>query len=276
MSIFDKNDLTISRINNSEKICQPYGYDLQLSEYRGAFPRNPKGFYTLALVIDGECDYIFEKQKLRAKTGDIVFLDNYTPFHQITLRDFYVYVINFISEGGLIKEPKIIKPLGFDKYLSMFKEAAIAFEQKKVGYILLTKSIIYRILSTIQADGASREQPRTKGDKITFAKDYVSRNLANCQLSVQTIASEMNISTAYLRKIFVENVGMSPLKYIKTLRINLAADILSTTAKSVDEAARECGFQDTSYFCKEFKKTMGASPLSFRKKYHITTAPIKK
>jgi two-component system response regulator YesN len=158
----------------------------------------------------------------------------------------------------------------------MFKEAAIAFEQKKVGYILLTKSIIYRILSTIQADGASREQPRTKGDKITFAKDYVSRNLANCQLSVQTIASEMNISTAYLRKIFVENVGMSPLKYIKTLRINLAADILSTTAKSVDEAARECGFQDTSYFCKEFKKTMGASPLSFRKKYHITTAPIKK
>lgn len=276
MSIFDKNDLTISRINNCEKICQPYGYDLQLSEYRGAFPRNPKGFYTLALVIDGECDYIFEKQKLRAKTGDIVFLDNYTPFHQITLRDFYVYVINFISEGGLIKEPKIIKPLGFDKYLSMFKEAAIAFEQKKVGYILLTKSIIYRILSTIQADGASREQPRTKGDKITFAKDYVSRNLANCQLSVQAIASEMNISTAYLRKIFVENVGMSPLKYIKTLRINLAADILSTTAKSVDEAARECGFQDTSYFCKEFKKTMGASPLSFRKKYHITTAPIKK
>ena len=276
MSIFDKNDLTISRINNCEKICQPYGYDLQLSEYRGAFPRNPKGFYTLALVIDGECDYIFEKQKLRAKTGDIVFLDNYTPFHQITLRDFYVYVINFISEGGLIKEPKIIKPIGFDKYLSMFKEAAIAFEQKKVGYILLTKSIIYRILSTIQADGASREQPRTKGDKITFAKYYVSRNLANCQLSVQTIASEMNISTAYLRKIFVENVGMSPLKYIKTLRINLAADILSTTAKSVDEAARECGFQDTSYFCKEFKKTMGASPLSFRKKYHITTAPIKK
>ena len=276
MSIFDKNDLTISRINNCEKICQPYGYDLLLSEYRGAFPRNPKGFYTLALVIDGECDYIFEKQKLRAKTGDIVFLDNYTPFHQITLRDFYVYVINFISEGGLIKEPKIIKPLGFDKYLSMFKEAAIAFEQKKVGYILLTKSIIYRILSTIQADGASREQPRTKGDKITFAKDYVSRNLANCQLSVQAIASEMNISTAYLRKIFVENVGMSPLKYIKTLRINLAADILSTTAKSVDEAARECGFQDTSYFCKEFKKTMGASPLSFRKKYHITTAPIKK
>jgi AraC-like DNA-binding protein len=276
MNIFDNSDVIISKINNCEKICQPYGYDLQLSEYRGAFPRNPKGFYTLALVIDGECDYIFEKQKLRAKTGDIVFLDNYTPFRQVTLSDFYVYVINFVSECGLIKEPKIIKPLGFDKYLSMFKEAAIAFEQKKVGYILLTKSIIYRILSTIQADGASRNQPRTKGDKITFAKDYVSRNLANCQLSVQTIASEMNISTAYLRKIFVENVGMSPLKYIKTLRINLAADILSTTAKSVDEAARECGFQDTSYFCKEFKKTMGASPLSFRKKYHITTAPIKK
>ena len=88
MNIFDNSDVIISKINNCEKICQPYGYDLQLSEYRGAFPRNPKGFYTLALVIDGECDYIFEKQTLRAKTGDIVFLDNYTPFHQITLKTF--------------------------------------------------------------------------------------------------------------------------------------------------------------------------------------------
>lgn len=275
MNIFDNSDVIISKINNCEKICQPYGYDLQLSEYRGAFPRNPKGFYTLALVIDGECDYIFEKQTLRAKTGDIVFLDNYTPFRQITLKDFYVYVINFLSEGGLVKEPKIIKPVGFDKYLSMFKEAAIAFEQRKPGYILMTKSIIYRILSNIKADCSITNRLHTKSDKIVFFKEYIEKNLTNSQLSVEEIAREMNISTTYLRKIFVESVGASPLKYIKTLRINRAGDILSTTNASVKEAAMKCGFHDVSYFCKEFKKIMGTSPLAFRKKYHLTTAPIK-
>ena len=275
MSIFDNGEVTVSKINNCEKICQPYGYDYFVSEYRNASPRNPKGFYTLALVTEGECDYIFKNKTLSARTGDIVFLDNYTPFHQRTLNDFYVYVINFSSEGGLIQEPHIIKPMGFDRYLSMFKEAAITFEQRKPGYVLLTKSIIYRILSAIQADSASSNQPRTKTDKIAFATDYIGKNLTNYQLSVETVAREMSISTTYLRKIFVESVGMSPLKYIKTRRINLAADILSTTDRSVNEAARECGFQDASYFCKEFKKIMGTSPLAFRNKYHITTAPIK-
>ena len=120
-----------------------------------------------------------------------------------------------------------------------------------------------------------RNKPRTKTDKAAFATDYIGKNLTNYQLSVETVAREMSISTTYLRKVFVESVGMSPLKYIKTRRINLAVDILSTTDRSVNEAARECGFQDASYFCKEFKKIMGTSPLAFRNKYHITTAPIK-
>jgi len=107
-----------------------------------------------------------------------------------------------------------------------------------------------------------------------FAIEYIKQNISNSQLSVERIADEMNISSTYLRRIFTEITGVSPLQYIKNMRINLASDILCTKEISIADTAAECGFHDVSYFCKECRKIIGCTPLAFKKKQHVTRAKI--
>jgi AraC-like DNA-binding protein len=52
----------------------------------------------------------------------------------------------------------------------------------------------------------------------------------------------------------------SPLSYLQRLRIVKGAKLLQSTDMSVTEAAFECGFNDSSYFARQFRRILGVSP----------------
>ena len=59
---------------------------------------------------------------------------------------------------------------------------------------------------------------------------------------------------------------MAPLEYLTRLRINQAKTLLvQDNFVSIEDVARNCGFNDSFYFSTCFKKHMGISPLRFRK-----------
>ena len=53
--------------------------------------------------------------------------------------------------------------------------------------------------------------------------------------------------------------------YLTALRIEKAKELLKATDKSVAEVARLVGFNDYNYFIRVFKKTVGTTPLSYKK-----------
>jgi AraC-like DNA-binding protein len=55
----------------------------------------------------------------------------------------------------------------------------------------------------------------------------------------------------------------SPLAYLQRLRIHKGAKILQAKDVSVTEAAFACGFNDSSYFARQFRRVLGVSPRQF-------------
>jgi transcriptional regulator GlxA family with amidase domain len=66
-------------------------------------------------------------------------------------------------------------------------------------------------------------------------------------------------------RIFQQATGASPVHYLLNLRISHAAELLKHSDCSITDIAYECGFQDSSYMTKQFKKQMGTTPRMFRK-----------
>ena len=64
-------------------------------------------------------------------------------------------------------------------------------------------------------------------------------------------------------RFFKKYVGMSCLEYIKNLRLEKAAELLSRGEVSVLEASLSAGFSNLSYFYREFKKKYGVTPKNF-------------
>jgi AraC-like DNA-binding protein len=67
-----------------------------------------------------------------------------------------------------------------------------------------------------------------------------------------------------LRKIFSDQIGISPTQYRLKEKLNQAKYLLESTDMSVGEISDNLNFYDTAYFCKLFHKQMGLSPKQYR------------
>ncbi|MBQ2726975.1 MAG: helix-turn-helix transcriptional regulator [Clostridia bacterium] len=72
------------------------------------------------------------------------------------------------------------------------------------------------------------------------------------------------LSEQYLCRLFKSSVGQRPIEYILRKRIDIARAYLDKTDLSISDIAVKCGFNNTSYFYRNFKKFTGTSPLNYR------------
>ena len=64
---------------------------------------------------------------------------------------------------------------------------------------------------------------------------------------------------------FKKATGMTPIEFKNRIAINQACIMLINTDKSIEKISEELGFASADYFRRVFKKTVGISPLKYRK-----------
>ncbi len=94
---------------------------------------------------------------------------------------------------------------------------------------------------------------------------YMSDNCAS-QLSIPAVAKRFGLSQRNLDRLFLQSVQMPPVSYLLDLRLRSAAEKIRSGGSKITEVAYECGFNDSNYFAKLFRRKYGLSPRSFRKK----------
>lgn len=93
---------------------------------------------------------------------------------------------------------------------------------------------------------------------------YLQQNYAQ-NLSRQQMAQAVGVSVGYLGRIFLHELGLSPVEYLNRYRIKIAKELLKNTSTSITEIATQVGFDDSAYFSRAFSKQVGLSPRAFRK-----------
>lgn len=84
------------------------------------------------------------------------------------------------------------------------------------------------------------------------------------EVPLSKLGRPVNLSPSYLRRLFKAEVGMTPFKYMKTLRMERAKHLLETTFLSVKEVMQTVGVNNRSHFIKDFKKLYGLTPTQLR------------
>ena len=83
-------------------------------------------------------------------------------------------------------------------------------------------------------------------------------------LSLEKMAESVNLSPPYFCYLFKTITGVPPAKYLKALRLQQAAMLLTTTFLSVKEIVRHVGLTDESHFVRDFKRFYGVTPSEYR------------
>ena len=93
---------------------------------------------------------------------------------------------------------------------------------------------------------------------LTYMRNHLDEPLA-----VEDLADRAGMSRAAFDRHFKTTTSMSPLKYLKALRLNDAAMLIANGA-NITQAATRVGYASPSQFSREFKRHFGTSPRTFR------------
>lgn len=97
-------------------------------------------------------------------------------------------------------------------------------------------------------------------------EDYFKSHLSH-SITLQMLADEMNVSKAYLCRVFKKHKNITPMDYFNHLKIERACELIcSFSSLPLHELSDKLGFNDVYYFSKVFKKITGLSPTGYKKK----------
>ena len=118
------------------------------------------------------------------------------------------------------------------------------------------RELCYAVL--IGEAGAAARRAFGIGNEIARTIDYLSHHLKE-QVTIDDMADHVGMSRAVFHRRFKEATTMSPIQFVKSMRLNNAAMKIAE-GKTVSEAAWDVGYQSSSQFSREFKRMYGQSP----------------
>ncbi len=100
---------------------------------------------------------------------------------------------------------------------------------------------------------------------IEKAKKFIQDEYRNEDMSLQLVASNVNVSSNHFSAIFRKETGETFIDYLTRVRMENAKELLACTSMKTSEIGFEVGYRDPHYFSYIFKKTTGMSPKEYRR-----------
>lgn len=148
---------------------------------------------------------------------------------------------------------------GADVYLE--KPFSVKHLQKQIENLLKLRLSFQKMLATYPTP-AIVDTPIPSRDKEFLSKLHqeIEKHIAELDFSIDNIAETMNMSRSTFYRKIKGISGMSPNDYLKTVRLNKAAELLLEGELPISEICEQVAFSSSSYFAKCFKAQFGVLP----------------
>ena len=253
-------------------------------------------FLEINYVISGKGRYEFEGHVYEAVEGDLIVINNFTPFTRTDISEdgsfrFYSLMFNgsILVNGSHSYPYKLLEgsfafytlrdrestPFIFfnfsqaahSVYGEFFNKMYKEYKSAKAGYNDVMMA--YLMLVIINADRLSKtlfgaDNKKYRKQAVEYIQNYINKNYQNSNISVSGLADRVYLNPDYLGRIFKKDTGYTISEAIQKKRIERVCLLLTTTNRSIGDIATECGFVDMHFFYKIFKQRMGVLPSQYR------------
>ena len=125
-------------------------------------------------------------------------------------------------------------------------------------------AMLYGILIDLGRSVSEIPVPECRNPAVQAVLAYIDEHYAE-EIALEDLCNAAGgLSEQYLCRLFKATVGQRPIEYILHKRIDMARAYLDKTDLPISDIAEKCGFHNTSYFYRNFKKFTGTSPLTYR------------
>ncbi len=223
----------------------------------------PRPYPLISFRKTGSANIFYKNEYIHIGNNEFMFVPAFCEY-SIESGFEEIIVIHLSSSSVLPNKIITFKPKSPYYLKRKFEDIYSVWSRKQVGYQYDCKADLYKILSTVQKELSSTVISQN-ADKIATATEYIHENFLNKNLSVSSLAQLCSMSDTYFRKFFYQTHSTTPLRYINTLKLNYALELLDSNYYTIGEIADKCGFDNVYYFSNFIKKETGRTPTYYKK-----------
>jgi AraC-like DNA-binding protein len=234
-----------------------------------------KNEYTLQYISEGAGFYTVNGKTYNLKAGDMFYLPKNVPVLYYAKKDnpYKYYWVAFDGSGI----ESFVKNLGFsvDNPVINYADDRITKILENIGdLIMLNTDVsfmeatgnIFKFFAILLSKSQMEKQIKPYNLHVDKAVSYIKNYYNDGDLNVTSLAKAVGLKRNYFSTIFSEIVGVPPVEYLMTYRINQAKKFLEL-GFSVTDTAFNTGFNSTANFSYQFKRIEEISPVKYRKKF---------
>lgn len=166
--------------------------------------------------------------------------------------------LNVISPSPISRTKERI-----DLFTELLVNLSMGYSRENLEFVNLC---LWHLLATFMYVPQFRQILRGRDiDYATAAIEYMRDNITK-PIRLKDIARHAGYSPSHFSKLFIEKTGHPPVEYLNQLKIQEACRRLDFSKESIAYIAQEMGYNDTFYFSRIFKRIMGQSPSTYRKR----------
>lgn len=239
-----------------------------------AVNRRELDLFLIGAVVSGRGELTVDGENLTLVKGDCFFIDCRRP-HSYKSSDSEPWELMWIHFNGSTSQQyydffasnskSIFRPPFFDKVVSDISKIIELHEKNEQNAELFTSKYIVDLLTiSLTVNNSEQQYDSALKQKLAAVNSYIEDHFTE-DISLEKLSSEFYISKYYLTREYKHIYGKTIFQHIITARINYGKKLLRFSDKSVEEIAHLCGFNDQSYFARQFKKSENLTCFSYRK-----------
>ncbi|WP_308594039.1 AraC family transcriptional regulator [uncultured Gemmiger sp.] len=170
-------------------------------------------------------------------------------------------------QSGRLALPEHITPdeVWYPQAADCLKEAEEANRCKQFGYELCIKGALLRFLALLIAQSkALPPAEKASTQRLRAVLQWISAHYSE-PVCVADAAALCQCSPNHFMRWFRQMTGQTFIIFLREYRLNAAAEALRTTEDTILSISEQCGFENLSYFNREFKAHFGMTPREYRK-----------
>ncbi len=255
------------------------------------FPLHSHGFDELVIILKGTAIHEIDGQNFPVKAGDVFVISRNHEHQYIDMHGLALANILFDHDALMMDRWDIRALPGFHALFSL--EPAFraqhkfqsrlqlpASQQEQINQLVrnLTQEAElrnpgYRVMATglfmqlaVSLSRAYSAEPTEESLDLLRIGDAIA-HIETCyadKITLDELARKSHLSQRHFCRVFQECIGRSPIDHLMHVRCQKAAELLKGTGRTITDIAFDCGFSDSNYFTRCFKKTMAMTPRQYR------------
>ncbi len=230
--------------------------------------------FEIYYLTHGECWYLIDKHSYKISSGDMILIPPnvihgtryVTATHSRKLINCGEWYIPdsarslFSNLPCFTGTPAAQKQI--DRIFSVIEKEKLNPDEYSKDII---RSRVAQLLLLIARESKTTEQKTIESPMVEKAVQYIAAHYSS-PLSLTDVASACYVSKEHLSRTFKQETGIGFNKYLTLYRLRKADALLREHPElRITDIAQRCGFSESNYFSKTYKKMFGTSPMRKKK-----------